>query len=70
MKLPHSTESKIDRNKRSGNVSKCELADAALVLCNLTENNYQQDLRVLQFLISLNGLVANWNLHHLHSFIE
>ena len=46
MKLPRSTESKIDRNKRSGNVSKCELADAALVLCNLTENNYQQDLRV------------------------
>ena len=47
MKLLGSTESKIAKNKNRENVPHLEVAELVLVHCNLANNNYQQDSRIL-----------------------
>ena len=47
MKLLGSTESKITEDKNSGNVPHLEVAELVLVHCNLVNNDYQQDSRIL-----------------------
>ena len=47
MKLLGSTESKITKDKCSENVPHLELVELVLVHCNLVNNNYQQDSRIL-----------------------
>ena len=47
MKLIESTESKITKNKNSENVSHLEIVELLLVHCNLVNNDYQQDSRIL-----------------------
>ena len=47
MKLLGSTESKITKDKNGENVPHLEIVELVLVHCNLVNNNYQQDSRIL-----------------------
>ena len=47
MKLLRSAESKINKDKNSENVPHLEVAELVLVHCNLVNNDYQQDSRIL-----------------------
>ena len=47
MKLLGSTESKINKDKNGENVAHLEITEVVLVHCNLVDNDYQQDSRML-----------------------
>ena len=47
MKLLKSTESKIAKDKNGENVLYSEIVELVLVHCNLVNNDYQQDSRIL-----------------------
>ena len=47
MKLLGSTESKITKDKNGENVPHLEIVELVLVNCNLVNNDYQQDSRIL-----------------------
>ena len=47
MKLLGSTENKITKYKNGENVLDLEITEVALVYCNIFNNDYQQDSRVL-----------------------
>ena len=47
MKLIGSTKSKITKNKNGENVPHLEVVELVLVHCNLVNNDYQQDSRIL-----------------------
>ena len=47
MKLLGSIESKITKDKNSENVPHLEIVELVLVHCNLLNNDYQQDSRIL-----------------------
>ena len=47
MKLLGSTKSKITKDKNGENVPHLEIAELLLIHCNLVNNNYQQNSRIL-----------------------
>ena len=47
MKLLRSTENKITKDKNGENVPHLEITEVVLVHCNIANNDYQQDSRVL-----------------------
>ena len=47
MKLLGSTKNKINKDKNDKNVPHLEITEVVLVHCNMVNNNYQQDSRVL-----------------------
>ena len=47
MKLLRSTESKITNDKNGVNVPHLEITEVVLVHCNIANNDYQQNSRVL-----------------------
>ena len=47
MKLLERTKNNITKDENSGNVSNLEISEVLLVNCNIANNNYQHDLRVL-----------------------
>ena len=47
MKLLGSTENKISKDKNRENVPHLEIIEVVLVHCNIVNNDYQQDSRVL-----------------------
>ena len=47
MKLLGSTENKITKHKNGENVPHLEVVELVLVHCNLLNNDYQQDSRIL-----------------------
>ena len=47
MKLLRSTENKITNNKNGENVPHLEITEVVLVHCDIVNNDYQQDSRVL-----------------------
>ena len=47
MRLLGSTKSKITKNENGENVANLEIAEVVLVHCNVVNNNYQQNSRVL-----------------------
>ena len=47
MKLLGSTENKITKNKNGKNVPHLEITEVVLIHCNIVNNDYQQDSRVL-----------------------
>ena len=47
MKLLGSTKSKINKDKNSENIPHLEITEVILVHCNIVNNDYQQDSRVL-----------------------
>ena len=57
MKLLRSSKNKITRGKNGENVPHLEITEVVLVHCNIVNNDYQQDSRVLYTFVS-NRLVA------------
>ena len=51
MKLLGSTESKIAKDKNGENVPNLEISQVVLVYCNLVNNDYQQDSRMLYIFV-------------------
>ena len=47
MKLPGSTKNKITKDKNGENFPHLEITEVVLVHCNIVNNDYQQDSRVL-----------------------
>ena len=47
MKLLGSTGNKITKDKNGENVPHLEITDVVLIHCNIVDNDYQQNLRVL-----------------------
>ena len=47
MKLLGSTKNKINKDKNGENVPHLQITEVVLVHCNITNNDYQQDARVL-----------------------
>ena len=47
MKLLGSTEKKIPKDKNGENVPHLDITEVVLVHCNIVNNDYQQDSRVL-----------------------
>ena len=47
MKLLRSTKNKLTKDKNGENVPHIEITEVILVHCNIVNNNYQQDSRVL-----------------------
>ena len=47
MKLLGSTKNKITNDENGENVPHLEITEVVLVHCNIVNNDYQQDLRVL-----------------------
>ena len=47
MKLLGSTKSKITKDENGENVSHLEITEVVLMHCNIVNNDYQQDARVL-----------------------
>ena len=52
MELLGSTKNKINKNRNGENVPHLEITEVALVHCNIVNNDYQQDSRVLYTLVS------------------
>ena len=48
MKLVQSTKNKIAKNENGENVPHLEITEGVLVHCNIVNNDYQQDSRVLR----------------------
>ena len=51
MTLLGSTENKITKGKNGENVPHLEISEILLVHCNIFNNDYQQDLRVLHMFV-------------------
>ena len=51
MKLLGSTANKITKHKNSENVPNLEITEVILVQCNIVNNDYQQDSRVLYMFV-------------------
>ena len=51
MKLLGSTESKINKDKNGENMPDSEITEVVLTQCNIINNSYQQDSRVLSTLV-------------------
>ena len=47
MKLFESTDNKITKDKNGENVPHLEIKEVVLVHCNIVNNDYQQDSRVM-----------------------
>ena len=52
MKLLGSTENKITKDKNGENVLHIEITEVLLVHCNIANNGYQQDSRVLYMFVT------------------
>ena len=58
MKLLGSTESKITGEKNIENVPHLEVVELVSIHCNIVDNNYQQNLKILYTLVPTNHLVV------------
>ena len=58
MKLLGSFQNKIGNNKNDENVPHLEITEVKLVHCNIVNNDYQQDSRVLYTFFQTNHLVV------------
>ena len=52
MKLLGSNKNKITKNKNGENVPPLQITEVVVVDCNIVDNDYQQDLRVLYTFVS------------------
>ena len=57
MKLLGSTKSKISKNENGEIIPNSEITEVLLVHCNIVNNNYQRNLRVLYTCVTDNRLV-------------
>ena len=52
MKVLGSTKSKTTKDEIGGNVPHLKITEVLLILCNIVNNDYQQDSRVLYTFVS------------------
>ena len=52
MKLLGSTKNKIAKNKNGENLPQFEITEVVLVHCNIVNNDYQQDSRLLYIFVT------------------
>ena len=52
MKLLESTKNKVTKNENGENVPNLEITEVVLAHCNIANNDYQQDSRVLYTFVS------------------
>ena len=64
MKLLISTKSKLTKNKNGENVPTLEIPEVVLVHCNIVNNNYQQNIRVLCILVPNKSFAQNFYIFH------
>ena len=57
MKLPRSTKSKINKDKNDENMAHLKITEVELVHCNILNNDYQQDSRVLYTFVPNKSLI-------------
>ena len=57
MKLLGSTKNNITKDETSENIPHLEITEVVLVHCNIVNNDYQQDSRVLYRFVPINHLV-------------
>ena len=62
MKLLGCTKNKIIKDKNSENVPHLEIAEVVLVHCNIVNNDYQQDLRVLHTFVPNKPFGSFWEI--------
>ena len=58
MKLRGSTESKITKDKIGENVLHFEISEVVLIHCNIVNNDYQQNSRMLYTFVQISFLVV------------
>ena len=58
MKLLGSTKNKITKDRNGENVPHLEITEVVFIHCNIVNDDYQQDSRVLLRLFQLNRLVV------------
>ena len=58
MKLPGSTKNKVTEDENGKNVPHLEITKVVLVHCNIVNNDYQQNLRVLYTFVLKNHLIS------------
>ena len=62
MKLLGSTKSKVTKNENGENVPQLEIAEVVLIHCNIVNNDYQQDSRVLYTFVPNESFVQLLNI--------
>ena len=62
MKLLGSTENKITKDKNGENVPHLEITEVVLVHCNIVNNDYQQDSRVLYTFVPNKPFGSLWKI--------
>ena len=70
MKLLESTENKITKNKNGENVPHLQITEVVLVHCNIVNNDYHQDSRVLYIFVPnkpFGSLLDNSPTNHIFS---
>ena len=68
MKLLGNTKSKITKVENGENVSHLEITEVALIHCNIVNNNYQQNSRVLYRFVQLFGQLLDISQKKLYIF--
>ena len=68
MKLLGSTENKITKDKNGENVPHLEITEVFLVHCNIANNDYQEDSRVLYTFVSNKPFGSYWKFPQLIIF--
>ena len=63
MKLLGSTKIKVTKDKNAQKVPHLEITEVVLVHCNIVNNDYQQDSRVLYTFVPNKPWVVYWKLH-------
>ena len=58
MKLLESTKNKITKDRNGENVPHLEITEVVFIHCNIVNDDYQQDSRLLLRLFQLNRLVV------------
>ena len=59
MQLLGSTKNEINKNENGENVPHLEITVVVLIHCNIVNNDYQQDSRVLYAFVLINHLVIS-----------
>ena len=62
MKLLGSTKSKVTKNENGENRPQLEIAEVVLIHCNIVNNDYQQDSRVLYTFVPNESFVQLLNI--------
>ena len=62
MKLLGSTKSKVTKNENGENVPQLEISEVVLIHCNIVNNDYQQDSRVLYTFVPNKSFVQLLNI--------